>query len=105
MDENNKETKEDFEARLKAAREEFEQMETQTGRKASGPTEGAMRSGKAGSELLANVFAGAFLGWLIDKFFLTAPWGMITMMVLGFISGVMRANAAMQQHNKSREKQ
>ncbi len=105
MDEKSKETKEDFEARLKAAREEFEQMETQTGRKSVGPTEGAMRSGKAGSELLANVFAGAFLGWLIDKVFATAPWGMITMMVLGFVSGVMRANAAMQQHNKSREKQ
>lgn len=92
----------DFQARLKAARAEFDKMEEQTGRSAPRRIdENTIRSGRAGSELLANVFAGAFLGYLIDKFFSTAPWGLIAMMVLGFVSGVLRANAAMKKNNQN----
>lgn len=91
----------DFLDRLQAARTNFEDRERASGNlPPKVENEGAARSGRAGSELLANVFAGAFLGFLFDKFFATAPWGMIAMMVLGFISGVVRANATLQNKNK-----
>ncbi|MBK9584940.1 MAG: AtpZ/AtpI family protein [Alphaproteobacteria bacterium] len=91
----------DFEARLREAKSEFEKMEIQAGNKGpEEPSEGAIRSGHAGAEFLANVFAGAIVGYLIDSFAGTRPWGMIGMMVLGFVSGVIRANAAMRENNK-----
>jgi len=91
----------DFETRLRQAKSEFEKMEIQAGNTpAQEPSEGAMRSGHAGAEFLANVFAGAIIGYLIDSFAGTRPWGMIGMMVLGFVSGVIRANAAMRENNK-----
>lgn len=60
----------------------------------------AIRSGRAGSEFLANIIAGWVLGFGIDWFFHTKPWGIIGFMVLGFVSGVYRANKAMQKNGK-----
>ena len=91
----------DFEARLRQARSGFEKMEEQAGNAPEQePSESAIKSGRAGSELLASVFAGGLLGFLIDRFAHTTPLGLISLMVLGFISGVMRANATMKQANK-----
>ncbi|MCB1591639.1 MAG: AtpZ/AtpI family protein [Alphaproteobacteria bacterium] len=102
-DDQNEADKDDFAKRLQAARTEFQKMEEQTGRAAPSDKtdEGAIRSGRAGSELLGSIFAGALLGFLIDKVLPTAPWGLIGMMVLGMVSGVLRANAAMQKNNKN----
>ncbi len=60
----------------------------------------AVRSGRAGSEFLANIIAGWVIGFGIDWFFGTKPWGMIIFMILGFVSGVLRANQAMQKNRK-----
>ncbi len=53
------------------------------------------RGARAGSEFLANVFAGAFIGYGIDWYFETTPWAVIFFILMGFVSGVYRANAAM----------
>lgn len=63
------------------------------------PTEGEKRSARAGSEFLASVFAGGLIGYGIDWFFNTLPWGMIGFIIIGFISGVYRANAAIKASN------
>ncbi len=63
-------------------------------------TENEIKSARAGSEFLASVFAGGFLGYGIDWLFGTLPWGMISFLVLGFVSGVYRANAATKQSNE-----
>lgn len=52
---------------------------------------------RAGSEFLASVFAGALLGYGFDWTFMTKPWGMIIMMIMGFVAGVLRANASMKK--------
>lgn len=57
---------------------------------------------QAGSEFLASVLGGAILGYGIDWFFNTLPWGMIAFIILGFVSGVYRANESMK---KNEEKQ
>lgn len=53
-----------------------------------------------GSEFLALVISGALLGYGIDRFFSTAPWGMIFMILMGFVAGVYRANAAMKKNDE-----
>ncbi|HUC51318.1 MAG TPA: AtpZ/AtpI family protein [Xanthobacteraceae bacterium] len=41
------------------------------------------------SELVAGVVVGAGLGWLIDRWFGTQPWGLTVLLLLGFAAGVL----------------
>ena len=41
------------------------------------------------SELVAGVLVGALIGWGIDHFFSSSPWGLIIFVLLGFTAGVM----------------
>ena len=41
------------------------------------------------SELVAGVAVGAVLGWVLDWWLSTSPWGMIVLLLLGFAAGVM----------------
>lgn len=46
------------------------------------------------SEFTAGVLAGGLLGWLFDRMLGTKPWGLIVLLLLGFVAGiynVMRA--------------
>ena len=62
----------------------------------------AIKSARAGSEFLASVFAGAFIGFGIDWYFNTTPWGVIIFILIGFISGVYRANSAMKSNSEDK---
>lgn len=44
---------------------------------------------KLSSEFIAAVFVGAIIGFLLDKYAGSAPWGMIIFLMLGFVAGVM----------------
>jgi ATP synthase protein I len=44
---------------------------------------------KLSSEFIAGVIVGALLGYLVDRFVGTAPWGMIVFLLLGFCAGVL----------------
>ncbi|MDR6756207.1 ATP synthase protein I [Mycoplana sp. BE70] len=44
---------------------------------------------KLSSEFVAAVIVGALLGYLVDRFAGTAPWGMIVLLLLGFGAGVL----------------
>jgi len=37
------------------------------------------------AELLGGMIGGALLGWLIDRFAGTAPWGLLGMLMMGII--------------------
>ncbi len=44
---------------------------------------------KISSEFIAAVAVGAMLGYLLDRFAGTAPWGMIIFLLLGFCAGIL----------------
>ena len=44
---------------------------------------------KLSSEFIAGIVVGAFLGYLLDHFAGTGPWGMIIFLLLGFCAGVL----------------
>ena len=67
-------------------------------------SEDSRKSAQAGSQFLANVFAGAFIGYGVDWFFDTLPWGLIVFICLGFVTGVYNANAQMQKKNEENMK-
>ena len=41
------------------------------------------------SEFVAGVVVGAGLGWLVERWFRTAPWGLMIFLLLGFAAGVL----------------
>ncbi|BCP52610.1 ATP synthase protein I [Kaistia sp. 32K] len=41
------------------------------------------------SEFVSGVIVGAGLGWMIDHWLGTSPWGMIILLLLGFVAGVL----------------
>lgn len=54
---------------------------------------------KLSSEFVAAVFVGAVLGYVLDKYAGTQPWGMIFFLLIGFAAGVlnvMRATGAVE---------
>jgi ATP synthase protein I len=47
------------------------------------------RGFRLSSELVAGVVVGAGLGWIIDRWFGTSPWGLMIFLLLGFAAGVL----------------
>lgn len=41
------------------------------------------------SEFIAGVLGGALIGWVLDEFAGTRPWGLIVFLLLGFAAGVL----------------
>jgi len=66
---------------------------------ATGPGQTADRSAFArgirlSSELVGGVILGAGLGWLLDRWLGTSPWGLIVFLLLGFAAGVLNVMRA-----------
>lgn len=69
--------------RLKAARE---REETRTKPVVGAETDENYRIGnRVLAELIGGIGGGAFLGWVIDHFAGTTPWGLLVLMFLGII--------------------
>ena len=39
------------------------------------------------TEFIAGIIAGALLGWFVDRMLGTSPWGLIVLLMLGFVGG------------------
>ena len=65
-----------------------EDAETAKARKQEGDPSAIGKAMRLSSEFVAGIVAGALLGWLIDKFAGTSPWGLIIFLMLGFVAGV-----------------
>ncbi|WP_181705881.1 AtpZ/AtpI family protein [Chthonobacter rhizosphaerae] len=64
-----------------------------------GGRQGANNSGlgqalKLGSEFVAGVLVGTGIGYAIDYYAGTSPWGMIVFLLLGFAAGVLNVMRA-----------
>lgn len=47
-----------------------------------------MRLSRVGYDFSASVLACGFLGWLLDSYLNSRPWGLLIMIVIGFIVGL-----------------
>lgn len=69
--------------RLKAAKEREAERNRPSG---SGHADANYRMGsKVLSELIGGIGGGALIGWVIDHFAGTSPWGLLVLMFLGII--------------------
>lgn len=83
----------DFDRRLAAfrahiAREDGSERKAaagEGGRASAASLSGALR---LSSEFIAGILGGGGLGWVVDHFLGTSPWGLIVLLLLGFVAGV-----------------
>jgi ATP synthase protein I len=58
----------------------------------TGRRDGAKRAESASwsvaTEFVGAMLAGGFIGWFIDRQFDTGPWGLIGLLLLGFVTGL-----------------
>ena len=87
--------KESLEDRLKrldaelAERRKDDGAEAAAEARASTSRQGYAVAMKLSSEFVAAIIVGALLGYLLDHFAGTGPWGMIVLLLLGFCAGVL----------------
>ena len=74
----------DLDRRIANAKAEIERPVT----RAEGASES--RGWAIGIEFVGTVLVCGLLGWLIDRFAGTFPWGIIVLLILGFITAVYR---------------
>ena len=72
-----------LDARLTAAREREEQRNKPI---AGAEADANYRMGnRVLAELIGGIGGGAFIGWVIDRFAGTSPWGLMVVMILGIV--------------------
>ncbi len=57
----------------------------------------------SGYAFLGSVIGAGVLGFAIDHYFETAPWGMMILLVLGFVGATIRAQREMNADNRKDE--
>ncbi len=71
-----------LEARLKAAREREDERNRP---KVAGPSADYRVGNRVLADLLGGLFGGFVIGWVIDAFAGTSPWGLLVMLFFGII--------------------
>jgi len=71
-----------LEERLKAAREREEQRNRP---QVKGADAGYRLGNRVLADLLGGIGGGALIGWVIDRFAGTSPWGLLVLLFLGIV--------------------
>lgn len=56
---------------------------------ANANTSALARGFQLSAEFVAGILVGAGLGWLMDRWLGTSPWGLIVLLLLGFAAGAL----------------
>jgi ATP synthase protein I len=63
--------------------------ENDPGQGVKADTSALARGFRLSAEFVAGILVGAALGWLMDRWLGTSPWGMIVLLLGGFAAGVL----------------
>ena len=88
----------DLEARIARARGQ-RAAEAATEQTRQGDMSGMSRGFRLGSEFVAAIIVGAGLGYIVDMFLPTRPWGLVVLLLLGFAAGVLNVVRTTAQMN------
>lgn len=91
--------KDDLNERIAKAQAE---LDAQAGPSKSAFTGPGMGLGfRMAADFVAAILVGAVLGWGIDEIFGTTPWGLVSCLLLGFVTGVWNVVRTAQRANKA----
>jgi len=82
-------------ARLRRLGERLDQVgpghsvETGSASRSTADVSAFARGMRLSAELVGGVVIGFLLGWLLDRWLGTSPWGLIVFLLLGFAAGVL----------------
>jgi len=54
-----------------------------------------VKASRIGFDFVATVLACAGIGWLIDRAFASSPWGILVMLLIGFVGGIANVYRAL----------
>jgi ATP synthase protein I len=79
--------------RLRELEKRLAANRVQRGRDAAGGSErghaGAAQAMRMAADFVAGVLVGGAIGWGLDRFFGTSPWGLAVFLLLGFAAGIL----------------
>lgn len=83
-------------ARLKRLGERLDHTSrpSETGTRQTNDASAFGRGFRLSSEMVGGVLVGAGLGWLLDRWLGTSPWGLIVFLLLGFAAGILNVMRA-----------
>lgn len=95
--------------RLRALGRKLDQAAAENKREAeaqpsSGGMQGVGLAFRVAAEFASGVLVGAGLGWLVDHFLGTSPWGLIVLLLLGFVAGVLNVLRAVGKVSQPEER-
>ncbi|MBP0580106.1 AtpZ/AtpI family protein [Labrys sp. LIt4] len=82
-----------------------EAAEAAKARKQEGDPSAIGKAMRLSSEFVGGIVAGGLLGWVVDRFAGTSPWGLIIFLMLGFAAGVRNLLRASNMLGKTPDKQ
>lgn len=56
-------------------------------------------------DMIAGLLVGAFLGYWLDRWLGWAPWGLVTLLVLGFVAGANNAWRAIRVYSAGEDRE
>jgi len=92
-----------LDAQLKAARERSPTPESRS--KGDGDRSGMATGLRLSAELIAGLLLGLGVGWGLDRWLGTAPWLLLTFMLLGIAAGIMSVIRSGNRANERTDKE
>ena len=86
------EAKADFDTRLENLKSRLEREDSERNKKADDGSSGKMELAqglKLGAEFVSGILVGAGLGYVLDGWLGSSPFGLIVFLLLGFAAGVL----------------
>lgn len=68
-------------------------------RRGGGGMSGLARGLRIGTEFIAAILVGAAIGFGVDHLFGTRPWGLLTLLLMGFAAGILNVTRVVAQMN------
>ncbi|WP_417685355.1 AtpZ/AtpI family protein [Roseibium sp.] len=75
--------------RLNRMLDDRREAEEAVAARSKGSTSGYAQAMKISSEFIAGILVGGGIGWVLDRWLETTPFGLIVFLLLGFAAGVL----------------
>ena len=95
----------ELDSRLRAQREKADKTEVKPPQMAGVSHRQTAVAYRVMVDMIAGLLVGGFLGYWLDRWLGTAPWGLVALLVLGFVAGANNAWRTIRSFQADAEKE